>query len=549
MTTLKMTPLGGLGETGALNCMLYENDDTAFVVDCGVAFPDESLPGVGLVIPDFSVLDRLGSKLKALVLTHGHEDHIGAIPYFLKRFDVPLYGLPFTLGVIRNKLPEVLESGAIMRPITYGKSFTIGDVSIEAVFVNHSIPDASGLFIRSGSQKIMHLTDYKIDHAASNGRVTDLARFQEIGREGLDLLLLDSTNAFTPGWTHSESLATANLVKTMTKIRGRVVACLFASNVHRVQSLIECARITGRKIAFTGRSAKAYTRVASALDLLQYKDVDVYDVEEMDQFADHEVLVLVTGSQAEPRSVLGRMARGMFKPFKLRVGDTVLMSSRVIPGNEGKVFHMLDDLAMQGANVIVDTWKDPIHASGHAYQDELRETIRLLKPRKFVPIHGGYRHLMKMKELAQAEGMAEVAIKIILNGQTLALSSTDWEIKSSGAAGRRYIAENTDREITPEAISRRKKMSFNGLIAVSVIFDVKKNRLIPKLMLKSEGVFGGIDEGAALKHLEPILAQILADSHETAFDQIEKMLKVEIRNYYRHAFQIRPEVLVMIHQQ
>lgn len=545
---LKFTPLGGLGETGALNCMLYQTDDTAFVVDCGIGFADEDLPGVNAVIPDFSCLESVRGKLKAVVLTHGHEDHVGALPYFLQKFPVPVFATPFTKEIILDKMGKFGLDSAPVNTLEFNQPVKIGSMRIKPVFVNHSIMDTSALLISTDSVRVFHLTDFKIDHACPGGRVTDLASFGEIGKQGLDLLLLDSTNAFRPGWTLSEARVCDNLIELFTRIKGRIVACLFSSNSFRMQSLLECARITGRKVALTGRSTRDYFRCAEKLGFFNAENISFYDVEEITQFPDEEILVIVTGSQAEPRSVLNRMSYEMFRPFRLKAGDTILMSSRMIPGNEGRILKMLNRLAQQDVEILVSNAWFPFHASGHAEEDELREVIRLLKPKHFVPIHGEYRHLKKNIEIAVKESVAPENTRLVLDGETVELSPHSLKVVDSQDVARKYVSENPRQFILPEAVTRRRKMAWNGLVCVSVRHDPKRAVVLLPLQCASEGIFGGAVEAQALKELVNFLENILKEKATLEKEKLIKFFKVETRQFYKSRFGIHPEVVVMAHE-
>lgn len=539
--------MGGLGETGALNCMLYETEQTAIVVDCGVRFMDESFPGVSLAIPNFDFLEPVKDKLKAVVFTHGHEDHVGALPYLMRRFPLPVYATDFTRGIIHTKFKELHLTDLQLNPLAFDKPVTIGDITIDPVFVNHSMMDVAALLISTSQVKAFHCTDFKIDHAAPE-RVIDLARIGEIGSQGLDLLLLDSTNALAPGWTESETKVRANLLELFTKIRGRIVACLFSSNAFRVQSLIECARITGRKVALTGRSTREYVRIASELKRLDSSGVALYDVEEIVNFPDAQILVLVTGSQAEPRSVLNRMSHNMFRPFRIRPGDTLLMTSKMIPGNEGRILAMLNRLSALGAEIIHDRMEPSIHASGHAKQDELREMIRLTRPRCFIPIHGEYRHLKKNRDIAVLEGVAEENALVILDGQTVVLSPEGLAPLDQQEIGQTLVSENTDYFITNRAVTRRRKMAFNGLVVVSVLYDKKHSRVRLPVQLASEGIFGEPEEAKALTGLSSFLGELIDEDPRIELGRLEKFFKIETRRFYKMEYQLRPEVVVVVHE-
>lgn len=547
MSQLTVMPIGGVGETGALNSMLYEANETAVLVDCGVAFAGPALPGVNVVVPDFRDLDPYYEKLKALVLTHGHEDHVGAVVSLRRHFDVPIYATPFTMGIVRQKLSLAGLPLSDLRVVEAGKKFTIGEFSIETVFVNHSIMDCVGLLIEGGGQRALHLTDFKIDHAAPEGRTTDLARLKKIGEEGLDVLLLDSTNVFSPGWTESETRVRSGLMEHFTKVKGRILACLFSSNMFRVQSLIECARVTGRKVAFTGRSTKEYSRIARELERLNLDGVELCDVEEVTKYPDGEILVLVTGSQAEPRSVLQRMSQGMFKPFKLREGDTLLMSSKMIPGNEGKILEMLDRVSQFGVEIITEGAELPIHASGHAKEDELREVMRLTRPRWFLPIHGEHRHLLKHSEIAASEGIAHERSILIRDGDRVSFSASGFEKGDSIKIGRVLMHEE-DGEIGMDAVRRRRKIAHSGLVAVGVIYDRLRGVVMSDVSLDLSGMLGAEIEASTIDDLRKRLEDALSESASMDRDKVAQFVKIEVRHFYRERRRLKPEVMVLINE-
>lgn len=545
---LKFMALGGLGEIGSMNCMLYETEQTAILVDCGVGFVDDRYPGVNVMIPDFDALERVRDKLCALVLTHGHEDHVGGIAYLMRRFPMPVYATDFTRGIVHNKFEEFRIKDSDVRELNFGQVIQIGDIEVEPVFVNHSIMDVAALLIKANGRSVFHCTDFKIDHAAPENRVLDLARFKKIGTDGLDVLLLDSTNVFGTGWTLSESKVRANLFEVFTQIKGRILTCLFSSNSFRLQSILECARLSGRKVALTGRSTKEYTRIATSLGRMDTTGVELYDVEDISQFPDNEILVVVTGSQAEPRSVLSRLSKNMFRPFKIREGDTLLMSSKMIPGNEGRIIEMLDRVSLLGARVVTYGMEPAIHASGHAKQDELREVMRLTRPKYFVPIHGSYTHLKKHVEVAAGAGIKEEQCRVILDGEVIELSENSFEVTQKVVSKEICVSENPDYFIDPEAVTRRKKMAWNGLVTVSVIFDHEKSRVKLPVVLNSEGIFGGKLEVDLLDELEAVLKAQVYDHKPSDVEKLQKFFKVEIRHFYKQRCMIRPEVVVLVHE-
>lgn len=537
--------MGGLGETGSLNCMLYESETTAIVVDCGIGFPEGYQPGVNVMIPSFEALERVRHKLHALVLTHGHEDHAGAVAGFTQRFDLPIYATAFTQGIVRQKLDHAGHA-AEMHLIEPGKTFEIGDFRIEPIFVNHSIVDTVALLVHQGEKKALHLTDFKIDSSAPEGKVTDLARLKQLGEEGLDLLLMDSTNAFSTGRTNSEMTVRDNLIDRFTKIKGRIIVCLFASNVMRLQSLLECARVTGRKVALTGRSTKEYSAIARSLGYMDLSGIELYDVEDIHQFADSEVLVIATGSQGEPRSVLQRMSESFFKPFRIREGDTVIFSSKKIPGNEGQVYAMMNRLSLQGAHIIAENMGPAIHASGHAKQEELKEIFRLVKPKHFVPIHGEFMHLQQHCDVAFESGLTEKQVKLVLNGDRMRLNGDGLKNIGLDETDRVFLTDE-GHVIAKDAVKKRKKMAFHGLVAVSLIYDAYSPSAL-RVELKSYGLIGEEEEELLQDELKQKLLRDLENDFDQGPEHLQKLAKVETRHFFKDKFAIRPEVLVLMHE-
>lgn len=546
MAEIQLMALGGLGETGSLNCMLYETKDSAFLVDCGLGFPEIDSPGANIMIPDFSCLKELTPKLKGLVLTHGHEDHVGAIAHLYRQFPLPIYATQFTQGVVCQKLKEAGFDDAKLFDLIPGKSVTVGDFAIEPIFVNHSILDTVALKIHYQDLKALHLTDFKIDLGAPAGKKTDLEHFARIGEQGLDLLLSDSTNALSAGWTESEHHVEENLLKYFQNTQGRLLACLFSSNVIRLQALINCARKTGRKVALTGRSTREYFQIAQSLQKLHTDGVKFLDVEDIKRLPDSEILVIVTGSQAEPRSVLQRISEEQFKPFQIKDKDTILMSSKMIPGNEGAILQMLNRLSFLGAHLIIEDQNFPIHASGHAKKDELKKVIDVLKPKYFIPIHGEYLHLKAHQELAVECGLKSEQICIALNGDCVALTKQGLKVNDQRETGRIFLT-NDGLEITPEAIKKRKKMAWNGLVVVSAVCDQTDSKNF-QIALESYGVIGKDEEDQACQELQDVIRVQWQDNFDTDEENIKMFLKIQVRQFFKRRFFMKPEVVVLLHK-
>ncbi|MCA9563087.1 MAG: ribonuclease J, partial [Myxococcales bacterium] len=422
-TGVSIIPLGGLGEVG-MNCLAYSHKGQIMIVDCGVNFPEEADYGVDLIIPSFAYLEENKSSLVGLVLTHGHEDHIGAVPHLLRALEIPIYGTPLALAFVRRKLEEEgLLERADLREVSAGDTVSIGPFGVEFVHVNHSIPQTTSLAIRTDEGLFVHTGDFKVEHAPTDGPPIDLPRFAALGEEGVLCLLSDSTNVERPGSTVSEARVAEGLADLIESAPGRVIVTLFASNLHRVQSLLDIAHHTRRKVLLLGRSLLQNIESGRDLGLLHVLDDNlIIQPNQVDVYRHDQLLILTTGSQGQPRSALTRIAMGDHRLFRLTRGDYVVFSSRVIPGNESSVNRVINHLYKHGARVFQagDT-PLPIHASGHAYQEEQKLLLGLTRPRFFVPIHGEYRHLAKHARLAEDMGV-ESAI-VLQNGEVL----TVWE--------------------------------------------------------------------------------------------------------------------------
>ncbi len=401
--TIKLLPLGGLGEIG-MNCLVVERGGDALLVDCGVRFPGPEAHGVDLILPDFGPLRARAGALRGLVLTHGHDDHIGAVPYLLRELPLPVYGSRLTLALLR---PRLLELGvtAELHELTPRQPIRLGDFEIEPIAVAHSVPDACALAIRTPEGTIVHTGDFKVDHAPIDGRVTDLARFAALGDEGVLCLLSDSTNADVPGACPGEASVAPGLWAAVTGAKGRVAVALFASHLHRVQQLLVLADAERRKVALVGRSLTQNVALAQELGALRVPPGILVSPEAARGLPRKDLLIIATGGQGEPRSGLVRIAFGTHPTLSLDEGDRVILSSSFIPGNELAIGALQNALARRGIDVLAEPLH-PVHASGHAYAEDLRLVLRLTRPRGFVPIHGEARHLRRHRELALASGVA-----------------------------------------------------------------------------------------------------------------------------------------------
>jgi ribonuclease J len=473
---LKLIPLGGLNEIGK-NMTVYEYDDEILIVDTGLKFPEEDMLGIDIVIPDMTYLEKNKSKIKGIVYTHGHEDHIGGIPYFLKKFDAPLYGTRLTLGLIERKLSE--HSDIQMPKMNYhkpGDRFKIGKFNIEMIRVSHSIPDAVALGIRTPAGIVVHTGDFKIDYTPIDGKVIDLHAFARLGNEGVSLLMGESTNAEREGHTMSESTVGASFERIFRHAKGRIIIASFSSNIHRIQQIINAAVLENRKVAVSGRSMINVTNVAMELNYLQFPKNSVIDVEDLDRYPDNEIVLITTGSQGEPMSALTRMARKDHRFVQIRKNDTIVLSSSPIPGNEKSVKNVINKLMEIGAEVIYESLAE-VHVSGHACQEELKLIHTLVRPKYFMPIHGEYAHLKHHALLAESLGMNPNNIFIMENGETLEIDNEGIKRGSKVNSGIVLIDGLGIGDVGNIVLRDRRILAEDGLMMVIVALDKETGKL------------------------------------------------------------------------
>ena len=462
---LKVIPIGGLNEIGK-NMTLLEYDDEIMIIDCGMSFPDDEMLGIDVVIPDFSYLIANRDKIKGLVLTHGHEDHIGAIPYLLKDLKVPVYGTRLTIGLVRNKLEEHEIIGDL-KTISAGESFMVGRYfEVEAIRTTHSIADSICMAIRTPQGVVFHSGDFTIDYTPVDGDPIDLGKLAEIGDLGVKLMLCDSTNATRPGFTRSESVVGQTLENIFRTAKNRIIIATFSSNVHRVQKIIENAVLCGRKVAVSGRSMEKVVSLAIELGYLNIPDGVLVDLKKTKEIPDNELVIITTGSQGEPMSALSRIASGEHKGVKLKPGDMVILSSTPVPGNEKSVSNVVNKLFEAGADVIYSDIAE-IHVSGHACQEELKLLHSLLKPEFFMPVHGEFRHLISHARLAEALGEPKDNIFILENGDVLNIDGEDAFVEKSVVDADAILVDGLGVGDVGNIVLRdRKHLSQSGLIIV-----------------------------------------------------------------------------------
>ncbi|MDD6276384.1 MAG: ribonuclease J [Clostridia bacterium] len=468
---VKIGFLGGLNEIGK-NMTVYEYDGDIMLVDCGLAFPEADMLGVDLVIPDFSYLEKNAEKIKGIVITHGHEDHIGALAYLLKKINIPVYGTRLTIGLIEGKLTEHnILSKAKLNTIKPGDVIGLGKFSVEAIHVNHSIPDALAYAIKCGAGTIIQMGDFKIDSTPIDGGMIDLNRFGELGKEGVLCMLSDSTNAERPGYTESERKVGSSL-KTLFERAGnrRIIIATFASNVHRVQQIIDQAYALGRKVALSGRSLENVVKIGAELGYLNVPDGELVSIDLINQYPDEKMVIVTTGSQGEPMSALSRMAFSDHRKVAVGPNDCVIISATPIPGNEKTVGKVINELMKLGADVIYEKAYG-VHVSGHACQEELKLMMGIINPKYFIPVHGEQKHLRKHAQLAESMGIPKDNIIIADNGMQVEMTANGYKFNDGIESGQIFVDGSGVGDVGNAVIRDRKRLSEDGLVIVVAAVD------------------------------------------------------------------------------
>ncbi len=539
---LRLVALGGLGEIGR-NMMIYEYDSELLIVDVGVLFPEESQPGIDLILPDFSYIrDRL-DDVTAIFLTHGHEDHIGAVPYLLReRGDIPVYGSPLTLALTAAKLKEHRITG-LMREIQDGEKVKIGSFEVEAVAVNHSIPDALALAIKCGAGTVLHTGDFKMDQLPLDGRITDLTRFASLGSEGVDLFLVDSTNADVPGFTPSEREIMPTLDRIIANTRRRVIVASFASHVHRIQQVIDTAAKHNRKVCFVGRSMVRNMDIADRMGYLNIPAFVLIEKDDLDKFGDNVVLIC-TGSQGEPLAALSRMAYGEHS-IVVGEGDTVVLASSLIPGNESPVYRVINELTRLGAKV-VHKGNAMVHVSGHAAAGELLYCYNLVKPKNVMPVHGEWRHMKANAELAIQTGVKRNNTVVVENGMVVDLIDGRAQVAGAVPCGFVYVDSQSIGEITESTLKDRRILGEEGFISVVVVIDSQKGTIVAGPDIHARG----FNEDPAMfddvkNRIEKALAAAVAQG-TNGTHQLSQVVRKTIGNWVGQEHRRKPMIVPVV---
>ena len=475
---IKVSFLGGLNEVGK-NMTLFEYGEDMFLVDCGLAFPDQDMLGVDLVLPDFTYVERNADRIRGIVITHGHEDHIGGLPYLLKVLNVPVYGTKLTIGLIQGKLREHgLLNSASLNVINPGDVITLGGFTVEAIHVNHSIPDALGLAIRCEGGTIVHTGDFKIDTTPIDGGMMDLGRRAEIGQEGVLCLMSDSTNAERPGFTESERKVGESFETLFRKAgNNRIIVATFSSNIHRVQQIMNVAASLGRKVALVGRSLENVVSISAELGYLNVPEGIVIDINMINRYPADKLVIITTGSQGEPMSALTRMAFSDHRKVEIHPNDYVIISATPIPGNEKTVSRVVNELMKLGADVVYEKMYE-VHVSGHACQEELKMIMGIVKPKYFIPVHGELKHLRKHAGLALSMGIPKENILIADNGRVAEISKKALRCTSTVPAGRVFVDGYGVGDVGSVVLRDRKHLAQDGLVIVAVCIDRESGMIV-----------------------------------------------------------------------
>ena len=545
---LRVIPLGGLGEIG-LNMMVIEYNQYALVVDAGLMFPDDYMPGVDLVIPDFQYLKQNKNSVKAIILTHGHEDHIGAMPFFLKEFSVPVFGTGFTLELLKAKLKEYdLPEQTDLRRICPGDTTRLGPFKIEYISVNHSIVDGVGLAIDTPEGILIHSGDFKIDPTPVDNQFTDLNRFAHFGEKGVLALFSDSTNAEKDGFTLSEKMVRKTLEDLFQTCQGRIIVASFASNISRIQQVISLAVKYGRKVVFNGRSMITNIGISRDLGFINIPEDTEISTSQIGKFSDENIAVITTGSQGEPMSALTRMAYERHKSIKIKKGDTVILSSKFIPGNEKAITSIINSFYRIGADVIYEKVSD-IHTSGHAKKEELKLMLNLVKPKFFTPIHGEYRHLKKHMQLALDMGMAEERILIAEDGDVITFKNQEAQLEEPVHTGRVLVDGKGIGDEKDVVLKDRRRLSGHGMVIVLLALDEDTGDTVYGPDIISRGFLFEDQGESILEKAKLIVLEVLDEFERPSHIEATEMkadIQRRLKRYFYNIIERRPIILPVI---
>jgi ribonuclease J len=545
---LKLIPLGGLQEIGK-NMLVVEYKNTIVIIDCGLMFPDEAMLGIDLVIPDITYLMKNKEKVRAIILTHGHEDHIGALPYVLRQINTPIYGTRLTLGLVENKLKEFgLLSEVDMRTIKPRDRVKIGEIDFEFIKTNHSIADSVAVAMHTPAGVIVHTSDFKVDYEPIDGELIDLHRFAELGKNGVLAMLSDSTNVEREGYSMSESTVGHNFTEIFRDAKQRIIVATFASNIHRIQQVINASILFGRKVAISGRSMVNVINVASEIGYLNIPEDITIDIDRIDKYPADKITIITTGSQGEAMSALTRMAYSDHRKVEIVPGDTVVISATPIPGNEKLVSRVINQLFKKGANVIYEALAD-VHVSGHAYQEELKLIQALIKPKYFIPVHGEYRHLVQHAQIAEKMGVSKENIFVVDNGTVIEFTKDRGKIAGTVMAGKVLVDGLGVGDVGNIVLRDRKHLSQDGLFVVVVTISKESGLVIAGPDIISRGFVYVRESEDLMEEAKVVIKEALSKCEEkkiTEWGTIKTYVKDNLKEFIYQKTKRNPMILPII---
>ncbi|EMH0453729.1 ribonuclease J [Campylobacter upsaliensis] len=533
---IRITPLGGLGEIGG-NISVFETNNDAIIIDLGMSFPNGTMHGVDIIIPDFDYVRKIKDKIRGIVITHAHEDHIGAVPYFFKEFQFPIYATPLALGMISNKFEEhgLKAERKWFRPVEKRRIYEIGEFEVEWIHITHSIIDASALAVKTRAGTIIHTGDFKIDQTPIDGYPTDLHRLAHYGEEGVMCLLSDSTNSYKEGYTKSESSVGPTFDQIFAKTKGRVIMSTFSSNIHRVYQAITYGLKYGRKVCVIGRSMERNLYTTMELGYIKLDRKIFIDADEVSKYKDNEVLIVTTGSQGETMSALYRMATDEHKFIKIKPSDQVIISAKAIPGNEASVSAVLDYLLKAGAKVAYQEFSE-IHVSGHASMEEQKLMLSLVKPKFFLPVHGEYNHITKHKETAMKCGIPERNIYLMSDGDQVEVCQKYIKRVKTVKTGKIFVDNQINKQIADDVVIDRQKLADSGIVVIIAQIDKATKTLINKPRVFSYGLVADKHDHAFSKEMADVLGVFFTNAKDEWFNDA-RFLENQIRTVLRkHIF-------------
>ncbi|MCI7031431.1 MAG: ribonuclease J [Clostridium sp.] len=545
---VKIIPLGGLNEIGKnMTAIEYKND--IVIIDCGLKFPDEDMFGIDVVIPDITYLLKHKDKVSGIFLTHGHEDHIGALPYVLKQLNVPVYGTKLTLGIVQSKLKEHnLLSTTELITVKPRDVVRLNSVSVEFIKTNHSIADSVAIAVHTPLGAVLHTGDFKVDYTPIDGEPMDFARFAELGKKGVLLMMADSTNVERPGYTMSEKIVGESLCRIFGKSKGRIIVATFASNIHRIQQIIDAAAMYGRKVAVSGRSMENIVQVAIELGYIKIEKENLVSIDQINKYNNDQIVIITTGSQGEPMSALARMATSEHRKVNIVPGDTIIISATPIPGNEKLVSRVVDQLFKKGAEVVYGS-SEAVHVSGHACQEELKLMQTLVKPKYFIPVHGEYRHLKQHGELANSIGVPKSNILIPEIGDVIEVTRNS--IKKSGTviSGQIFVDGLGVGDVGNIVIRDRKHLSQDGILTVVVTLSKENKAIIAGPDIISRGFVYVRESEKLMDEARDIVRDVFAKCEEqkiTDWSTLKSTVRDELRSFLYEKTKRKPMILPII---